>query len=380
MCSYLPLTSTLGGAKVYIEAAESYKKLGHNVFLIGIDEIVGKDKPVLDEEWRVLNFPEKLKEYILKNAHQYDVIEFESLFLPYPMKEYVNCLMVARSVILHLHLKEIKIPYFFGIKSFFGRILKGPQRRAMLEKKIHQCLLGMKHADLVNVANPSDKKILIKYRIPEEKIIIHPYGISQAKLDEFTKAKIQNTKDGKRKIIAFVGTFDNRKGAVEFPKIIRQLLTTHSDLEFKLLGVFGMFSNEESIHQYLGIEFKERIHIYGKYKPEDLPILLSDCSFGVFPSYLESFGFGVLEMMAMDLPVVGYDSPGINMLLINDLIVKPGNIQHLIGLLNRLILEDKFKEECILKCRHKVNEFIYEKQKNISIEVYQEKLKANNIC
>ena len=57
MCSQFPLKSSLGGPKGYIEIAYSYQQRGHNVTLVGIDQIVGEDKPFLNEDWRIKFFP-----------------------------------------------------------------------------------------------------------------------------------------------------------------------------------------------------------------------------------------------------------------------------------------------------------------------------------
>jgi len=124
MCCHLPLKATLGGAKVYLEAAEFYKRLGHKVHLVGIDEMAGIDDPYMDELWRIENFPEILKKYILTNHSNYDVIEFESLYLPYCLKKEVKSLLVARSVLLDLHFREISIPRFPGLRSIAGLLFK----------------------------------------------------------------------------------------------------------------------------------------------------------------------------------------------------------------------------------------------------------------
>lgn len=370
LCCHLPLRPTLGGAKVYLEVADVYRKLGHQVVLVGIDEMVGKHAPFMDEKWRVRNFPEILKVYLLEHANSYDVVEFESIYLPYNLKDQIKAILVARSVLLDLHLREIKIPRFSGTKALAGYFLKGISRKWDLNKKINQSLLTMSHADFVNVPNESDKDVLLRFKIDSNKIIVQPYGIfleRQKQFDQVRKAKIFPLSIKK---IAFIGTFDNRKGAVEFPAIISAILTQYPDVEFKLLGVLGMFSTEESIKKYIGKEFQDRVQIIGKYNPEQLPELLADCSFGIFPSYLESFGYGVLEMMAMGLPVVGYNSPGISSLLLKELMVDPGDKNRVIQKLSNLILNEKLAEEYSEKSILKANQFIYETQENQSINSY----------
>jgi len=374
MCCHLPLKSTLGGAKVYIEAAEFYRRLGHNVNLIGIDDMIGTDDPYMDELWRIEHFPEILKRYILTNHDHYDVIEYESLYLPYCLKKEVTCILVARSVLLDLHFKEITIPRFPGLRAIAGLLIKGRSRIKRLRKKIDQSLATITHADFINVPNPDDKKILMKNGIPEEKIIVQPYGIFNDRYEQFLK---HNKLEPKKQKIAFIGTFDNRKGAVEFPEIIFTLSKKHPDIEFKFLGVVGMFPNAEQILEYLGGASASRVQIIEKYDPEQLPSLLADCTYGIFPSYLESFGFGVLEMMAMDLPVAAYDCPGVNMMVPAELLSMSGDFRGLILTLDHLISDQRFRKNMIEAGRETVKKFIYENQENVAIQKYKERL--NNV-
>lgn len=370
MCCHLPLRPSLGGAKVYIEAAEVYRGLGHEVSLVGIDEVVQSSSPFMDESWRVEYYPKILKEYILNNNSKFDVIEFESIYLPFDLKGRVKSLLVARSVLLDLHQRNIIIPRFRGFRSLLGVLLKSGDRRKKLNKKIQQSMQTIKYADYVNVPNPSDQLILETYGVPKNKIIVQPYGIFEERYNFFKSSQVLKKENIGLKKIAFVGTFDNRKGAVEFPLIIRELIKTNPNVEFKLLGILGMFPTADSVYNYIGTDLKNNIIIIPKFNPNDLPELLKDCIAGVFPSYLESFGFGVLEMMAMGLPVVGYDSPGVNMLLPKELMVKAGDYKSIVHLLSRLINENEFYNQATSSCENKSREFIYERQRNKSIEVY----------
>ena len=374
MCCYLPLKPTLGGAKGYIEVAQNYRRLGHNVDLVGIDTIVGLDQPYMSEEWRLVNFPGKLRDYLLVHSKKYDVVEYESLYLPFSVKNEVDCLLAVRCSLLDLNFLQIKIPKFKGLRAMAGFLFKSWSRKKKLNNKIKQSLKSMDSADLINVQNPTDKELLIKYKFSADKIIVQPLGMFEDKYTQYNKIKLDKNTGLVRKTIVFVGTFDNRKGAVEFPLIIKKILTKHHDVDFKLLGVLGMFPTEESVYEYIGNEFRDRVHIQGRFQPDELPLLLNDCSYGIFPSYLESFGYGVLEMMTMGLPVVGYNSPGINMLLLEELKVQPGDIDQMVSIFSRLITDHKFALDCSEKCEAKVKLFIYENQENLSIKTYQEKI------
>ncbi|GAB4010123.1 MAG: hypothetical protein Fur0010_02080 [Bdellovibrio sp.] len=369
MCCHLPLTSTLGGSKVYIEAAECYRQKGHEVELVGIDQIVDRDSPFLDDSWRLSAFPTILKNYIEKRLHDFDVIEFEAPYLPIEIERPKNKLLVARSVLLELHLKEIRIPRFKGPRSFLGSIFKAKKRREQLNKKISMILKSIELADVVNVPNPDDKDILIRHHVPENKIIVQPYGIFETRRVALQKAHQSNLQYLPHKI-AFVGTFDNRKGAVEFPHIIREIIKKHPEVKFKLMGVIAMFPTEEAIFNYLGKDLKKNVQIVGKFDSNELPYLLNDCTIGIFPSYLESFGFGALEMMAAGMPVIGYSCPGVRSIIPKENLIKRGDFKTLISRLDKLISDNKSYQYCKHHLKGNVDGFIYERQENVAIEYY----------
>ena len=66
---------------------------------------------------------------------------------------------------------------------------------------------------------------------------------------------------------------------------------------------------------YFPKKLRGYIEVIPQFHPDELPILLSSCSLGIFPSYLEGFAFGVLEMLAAALPVIAYDTPGAPMMV-----------------------------------------------------------------
>src|SRR4029079_5451071 len=47
-----------------------------------------------------------------------------------------------------------------------------------------------------------------------------------------------------------------------------------------------------------------------EFTPDELPRLLSDCSVGAFPSFVEGFGLAVLEQLGAGVPTVAFDQGG----------------------------------------------------------------------
>ncbi|MFM6472484.1 MAG: glycosyltransferase family 4 protein, partial [Dolichospermum sp.] len=66
----------------------------------------------------------------------------------------------------------------------------------------------------------------------------------------------------------------------------------------------------QKVLQDLNLPACDWINIIPQYNSEELPMLLSGATVGAFPSYIEGFGFAVLEKLASGLPTIAYDVPG----------------------------------------------------------------------
>src|SRR5262245_29460807 len=82
-CSPTPIRGTLGASKVYIEAAEGFRRLGWAVTLVGPEEVAGrKSVDLLFEQ------PQYLRSYLRQRASAFDVIEYEHHALPFPRGDF----------------------------------------------------------------------------------------------------------------------------------------------------------------------------------------------------------------------------------------------------------------------------------------------------
>lgn len=373
LCCHLPLEASFGGAKVYIENAKSYEMLGANVLLVGLSEVFPEGMSFSLEE-RINLYPNYLLKYLekIKDSFDFDVIEYESLYFPIKRPDYLkDKIFVARSVLLEHHFLEKEMPYFKNFRSIVGRILKGTKRRKDLLARININNTSMKLADYINVPNSDDKLALIKHGHESDKIIVSPYGIYNDRLEELKKTKTYS-KD--QMIISFVGTFDPRKGAVEFPNIIKLIKKHHPQVIFRLIGTSALFPNEESIYDYFPDELRENLEVIPKFKPSELATLLEGSRLGVFPSHMESFGFGVLEMVAANIPVLAYDVPGPNKLLPKEFLVPAGDYERLAEkILEHLLLSF---EESFRPLENIVNNFKWPDINQKTLDFYEEKVRS----
>lgn len=313
-CTPTPLTKSLGAAKVVVELAEEMQELGWECDLISIKDLADQTGQSMSES---------LRHYLQEHADEYNVVDYDHEYLPYARSEFSQkTLFVARSVLLNQHLETIRIPQPSGIKAAVGEIIKGAKRQRKRRDMVCRAQTTVEEADLVNVSNADDKMELLRRGLAAENVVVIPYGISRARRPLFDQV---SSVPPKQPVVAFVGTFDYRKGAREFPQIVDAILERVPQTCFRLLGTKGMFQTKQEIISHFPRKSAQAIEVIPSYAPEELPCFLAPCSIGIFPSHMEGFGFGVLEMLAASIPVIAYDAPGPPMMLSPASLVPRGN-------------------------------------------------------
>lgn len=372
-CSPNPLVKELGAPKIWIELAEEMEQLGWKCKTISLQQLATIPKHLQKHQpsWQLI-FSEALRQYLREHAAEYDVIDYDHSYLPYPRSEFnPRTLFVARSALLVHHLEKITIPQPKTWKSKIRGLIKG-KRDAIDKHKITQ--LAHKtviESDLVNVANYDDKDELVRWGIPAEKIIVIPYGISRSRRPLFNDISLEVPAQPK---VVFVGTFDYRKGATDFPSIIKNICDRIPNVTFRLLGTAGLFQRKEKVLSFFPNQLKERIEVIPKFTAEELPELLNSCSVGIFPSYLESFGFGVLEMLAASIPVIAYNAPGPPMMLPSEYLVSPGDTENMSAKVIDLLKDKSKLVQARVWAKERSQEFSWHKIAEKTSQIYLEHL------
>jgi glycosyltransferase involved in cell wall biosynthesis len=317
-CCPTPVTPTLGASKVYIEAAEAFRRVRWEADLVGPEEVAGR--PVAD---LVADQPAYLREYLRGRAAGYDVVEYEHHALPFPRAEFpAGPLFVARSVLLaHPH-AEVRFPPVPTLRGRLGWLLRGRREAARWRQVVRQADDTLRGADLINVSNTRDAALLRRHGHPEGKIVVRPFGLFPTRLAAF-EPDPDAVPDPPA--VAFVGTFDPRKGMAEFPRIVAGIVGTFPAATFRLIGTAGLVPTADGVLRFFPRAVRPNVRVVPWFDPAELPGLLAGCSLGVFPSHLEGFPFGVLEMLAAGLPVVAYNVPGPPMMLPAEYLVPRGD-------------------------------------------------------
>jgi len=360
-CTPAPLMKSLGAAKVVVELAEEMQELGWDCDLVSIRDLADQ---------RRLSMSESLRHHLLEHAANYDVVDYDHEYLPYPRSEFSpQPLFVARSVLLVHHLETIRIPEPTGIKAVAGKFLHGRTRQLKRQAMIQNAQATVQEAELINVSNEDDKAELMRKGTAAKKIVVIPFGISQSRRPLFDKV---SSVPPEQPMVGFVGTFDYRKGAREFPAILQGIVKAVPRVRFRLLGTAGMFQTDTEVLAHFSPILRHKIEVMPRYHPEELPKLLSTCSVGIFPSHLEGFGFGILEMLAASVPVIAYNAPGPPVMLPAEYLVPRGDTGAMIAKTAVLLRDATALGAARRWAKQRSQQFCWEDAANTTADVYLE--------
>jgi glycosyltransferase involved in cell wall biosynthesis len=314
-------------ARHWLELAESLRGLGWQAAVVGPGEIAGGAMHVAPE-----TFALPLRTFLRREATGYDVVEYDHTYLPFPRSGFsTGTLFVARCMLLHHHFLTTAVPAVPGLRPWLGRHLAG---RRWLENVVAQVDATVRQADLTVVSNDRDAAALVRHGADPDRVAVLPLGLTAARRGQFAAVPAAVPE---RPVIGFVGTFDPRKGMLEFPRLVDRVARHVPGVTFRLLGTAGLLPDAAEVLRCFPRRLRSRLEVHPRYDPEELPGLLTGVSVGVFPSWVEGFGYGVLEMLAAAVPVIAYDAPGPHVLLPPEYRVPVGAVAELARRAARLL-------------------------------------------
>ena len=366
----------LGIARIQMELAEEFRKSGHTVEKFSYEDVFPVRRTRLDELTMI--FSPKAREFVKLNAHRFDIIDAHQSDLPFSKQEMgFSGLLVVRSAGLDPLYEETyrsyglnEIPW--SLKGLLVKLITYPSlryyRRAFLP--------SFKAADLIILPNYDELNYLSGWPGLKEKCRVLPFGLSAIRQEAFTQAAQPASERLKNKEVVFIGYWSPRKGSRDWASIIRQVRLRQPEARFKFLGT-GL--NEEKVLNSLAMSAGEGIKVVPHFDSEDLPELLSGAAVGAFPSYVEGFGFAVLEKLACGLPVVAYDAPGAREMLRclkQPLMVKTGDTESFAANIVKLLNMDE-EGYCRLsaECLSVAHRFSWPEIAALTLSAYAEFLK-----
>lgn len=305
---HMPWDRNLGGSRVQLELAEEFVKMGHSVEKFDYFDAFPEAKTSILSSLTRPSFSKYATAFVRANAHRFDIIDAHQGNLPWSKEELgFNGVLVARSVGLHAFYAEFarierkKFPPQKLKVRLFNQLSSWRQKwdASLYPQSLQKC-------DLINVPNRDELAYLRDVMGLGDKTFVFPFGLSQTRLSAFTNAIKPATVRLATPTVAFIGTWCPRKGSRDFGTLIAQIKQKIPTVRFLFLGT-GLTA-KAVLEDLPGQE--DCVEIIPRYDSKELPNLISGVTVGVFPSYIEGFGFAVLEKLACGIPTVAYDVPG----------------------------------------------------------------------
>lgn len=146
------------------------------------------------------------------------------------------------------------------------------------------------------------------FDVPEDKIIVAPYGVN---LEKFTTNGVEKKlEDGAPLHLLFVGQVNARKGMHHLLKVMSQF--GKDDVILTLVGPV-----DKSSEIYKNYSTVENIHFAGYKVRDELIQLYGSADTFILPSLCEGMAMVGFEAMSMELPIICTANTGINDLIDN---------------------------------------------------------------
>lgn len=228
-----------------------------------------------------------------------------------------------------------RFPEFF---SFKRRIWHRFQKIAKNHAKLSDHIISVSEStkrDIVTVYGTDPAKISVIYPGVEESIS-RP---TQERLNKFKKEK-----NVPHSFFLYLGTIEPRKNVWGVVKAFSKIASENEDVKLVIAGQKGWLYNQV-FDEIKRSPFKDRI-IYLDYISDEDRKYWCSLSLGlVYPSFLEGFGFPVLQAMACQTPVIASrNSSLVEVLGSAGILVDPHNIDDIARAMTHLLSEPLRKE------------------------------------
>ncbi|MHC5039794.1 MAG: glycosyltransferase family 4 protein [Planctomycetota bacterium] len=202
----------------------------------------------------------------------------------------------------------------------------------------------LKGADLLIAQTPTEKAILARKGVPEERIsVIHP-GVRSEMLETLPPAP-PPAEDGPPAVL-HVGTLSPEKGTVHLVEAMIRLWKEGLNARLVLAG--PSLIRFDWMARRIPRRWKGRIRRIPVFSEREKPALFRSCDLFCLPSKVESFGIVFLEAWAAGLPVIGARTGGIPDVIEDGkdgLLVDYGDTVALAGNIRRLLEEPLLRRE-----------------------------------
>jgi len=216
------------------------------------------------------------------------------------------------------------------------------------------------------VSNYQREMFLRKVNITKSKTIVIPNAVDTEFYRPMKVEDIEKLREGAEALLLFVGRLTPHKGLHILLKALALLEPTYKQ-RLKLVVVGPKVPGFTATHTYrydtysLYLNYliqkhdlKNIVKFVGQVKEELMPLYYNSADALVHPSLVEAFGLVLIEAMACSKPVIAFDVPPINEIVMNNIsgiLVKP-SIKSLKEILHHIIDNANILKAMGIRARH----------------------------
>jgi glycosyltransferase involved in cell wall biosynthesis len=261
--------------------------------------------------------------------------------------------------------------------GFLAWAPEASMHRALDRILLYLSYIGLKRMDaVITVSEYSRQTIIQQLGIPAEQVFtvysgndsnhFRPIAHARTKLAE----RYGFPEDSQKQILLYVGTEFPRKNLASILQTLK-LLPSNIDL-LKVGDPGGERFRVQTKKMIAELELEDRVHFFDKVPDEDLPIFYNAADAYVCASFIEGFGFPILEAMACGTPVVCSNVASLPELTAGvAILVSPDDIQAFTEAVHSVLCDPALRDEMSTRGRKQAASFSWEQTASKVAEVYQ---------